>query len=411
MKKLLALASALVLSVSTLTFPQKFLEKLDFTANAEVGDTGTYGDLTYQIASDNTITITGFDINRATVDIPNEIDGMIVKRIGVQAFQGAARLMSVEIPETVTEIEAKAFYECEALTNVVIPDSVVKLGSYAFGRCYKLESIQLPKTITKIPSRCFFMCQNLQTIEFPETVSEIDYGAFEACSSLDNIKLPSGLTKLADRVFYGCVSLREIEVPSGIQTIGELCFSSCLALETAVINEGTTFIDDSVFEYCPALKKVVLPRSLNTYGSWIFYRCPEDLVLYVYRNSPSETYAKEKSLKYEYIDNGEFKYQLKDLQDGSFGVRFLLIVNEEDVVKADGASVYMTVPGQGDSENYNITRAYRSVIASGQTVSAGEGKVFLIGQFMGIPEDLLNGIVAHFEFLGTTYERTVVHSM
>ena len=36
------------------------------------------------------------------------------------------------IPDSVTEINAYAFYGCTGLTSVVIPDSVTSIGSYAF---------------------------------------------------------------------------------------------------------------------------------------------------------------------------------------------------------------------------------------------------------------------------------------
>lgn len=121
--------------------------------------------------------------------------------------------------------------------------------------------------------------------------------------------------------------------------------------------------------------------------------------------------AKVNNINFKYIDNGELKYQLADLHDGTFGIRFILIVDEEDVSNAENGSVYISVPDQGNSGIITINKAYRSVIASGKTVTAGEGKVFLLGKFMDIPEDLLDGIVAHFKLGDITYERTVSYSM
>lgn len=113
--------------------------------------------------------------------------------------------------------------------------------------------------------------------------------------------------------------------------------------------------------------------------------------------------------KDNFVDKLEMvvKYQLKDLNDGTYGIRTILIVDEEYVVQSDSASVYLTIPGQGDSDKINITKAYRSLIASGKTVSPGNGNVFLIGKFMDIPEDLINGITVHFECDGVETERTI----
>lgn len=103
----------------------------------------------------------------------------------------------------------------------------------------------------------------------------------------------------------------------------------------------------------------------------------------------------------------ELKYQLMDLGDGTFGVRFVLVADEEIVRSIDSASVYISVPDDGDSEAINIKRAYKSLIAAGKTVTAGEGKVFLLGKFMGIPEDMLDGITGHFKLGDQTFDRTI----
>lgn len=113
--------------------------------------------------------------------------------------------------------------------------------------------------------------------------------------------------------------------------------------------------------------------------------------------------------KDNFVDKLEMtvKYQLKDLEDGTYGIRCLLIVDEEFVNQIDSASVYLSVPGQGDTDTIHITKAYRSVIAAGQKVSAGEGNVFLIGKIMDIPEDLIDGLTIHFICGGVETDRTI----
>lgn len=113
--------------------------------------------------------------------------------------------------------------------------------------------------------------------------------------------------------------------------------------------------------------------------------------------------------KDNFVDKLEMtvKYQLKDLEDGTYGIRCLLIVDEEFVNQIDSASVYLSIPGQGDTDTIHITKAYRSVIAAGQKVSAGEGNVFLIGKIMDIPEDLIDGLTIHFTCGGVETDRTI----
>ncbi|MBQ9374727.1 MAG: CAP domain-containing protein [Ruminococcus sp.] len=103
----------------------------------------------------------------------------------------------------------------------------------------------------------------------------------------------------------------------------------------------------------------------------------------------------------------ELKYQLLNIGDGTYGLRLVLIADEDAVKNVDSATAWFTIPGEGDSATLNINRAYRSIIAAGKTVWAGEGKVFLLGKIIGIPQEMLNGVVGHFKFGNQTVDKTV----
>ena len=55
-----------------------------------------------------------------------------ITAIGKYAFNGASKITSVVIPNTVTSIDTGAFEKCSNLTSVVIPDSVQTMGSSVF---------------------------------------------------------------------------------------------------------------------------------------------------------------------------------------------------------------------------------------------------------------------------------------
>lgn len=107
-------------------------------------------------------------------------------------------------------------------------------------------------------------------------------------------------------------------------------------------------------------------------------------------------------------NTAELKYQLRQ-NDDSTDVRFILVADEQEVINADCASVYATIDDYGDTDSIVIKRAYRSIKAGGKTITADEGKVFLIGKFIGIPDDMINGMVGHFTLGENTYERTITH--
>lgn len=77
-----------------------------------------------------------------------------------------------EIPNSVTTIGYRAFYNCTNLESITIPESVTEIGAFAFENCNSLKSITIPKSITKIGFAAFYNCKNLKTaiIESKNTV-------------------------------------------------------------------------------------------------------------------------------------------------------------------------------------------------------------------------------------------------
>lgn len=73
-------------------------------------------------------TITDCDVSVTKADIPEEIDGVKVRNIGYRAFYDCDSLTSIKIPDSVTSIETCAFEDCDSLTSIEIPDSVTSIG-------------------------------------------------------------------------------------------------------------------------------------------------------------------------------------------------------------------------------------------------------------------------------------------
>src|SRR5215472_11411424 len=82
--------------------------------------------LTYTTNND-TVTITGYTGTNDDVVIPSTIDGLPVTSIGANAFQ-YARINTVTIPSSVTNIGDSAFRNCMSLTSITIPNSVASIG-------------------------------------------------------------------------------------------------------------------------------------------------------------------------------------------------------------------------------------------------------------------------------------------
>ena len=87
----------------------------------------------------------------------------------------------------VTAIAAFAFFECENLTRVTIPDSVTSIGKWVFEYCTSLTNVTISSSVTSIGGWAFWYCESLSSIIIPNSVTSIDNRAFWYCESLTSI--------------------------------------------------------------------------------------------------------------------------------------------------------------------------------------------------------------------------------
>ena len=196
-----------------------------------------------------------------------------VTEICARAFALCSSLESVIIPKSVTTLEHGVFRGCSSLISVVIPEGVTEIGCLAFALCSSLESVIIPEGVTTIEEDSFYYCSSLTSVEIPEGVTEIGSYAFGLCSSLESVIIPEGVTTIEEDSFYYCSSLTSVEIPEGVTEIGSYAFSWCSSLESVIIPNSVTTIGDCAFYDCRSLTNVEIPNSVTTIGNWAFYYC------------------------------------------------------------------------------------------------------------------------------------------
>ena len=199
------------------------------------------------------------------------------KVIEKKAFFECNSLKSVIIPNSVTIIEDWAFLGCCSLRSIDIPDSVTKIGVSAFSGCSSLMSIHMPDSVTSIGYNAFEGCISLKNIRIPDSVTSIGSNAFEECVSLKSIIIPDSVTRIEGWTFYYCKSLESIIIPDSVTSIGDSAFSDCKSLININIPNGVTSIGDSAFSNCHSLTSVTIPSSVIAIGTNPFCGCPADL--------------------------------------------------------------------------------------------------------------------------------------
>ena len=85
------------------------------------------------------------------------------------------------IPNSVTSIGSRAFYNCKGLTSVTIPNSVTSIGSSAFRSCTGLKSVTIGSGVANIGYGAFYKCIDLTSVtNYATTPQTIDYSVFES---------------------------------------------------------------------------------------------------------------------------------------------------------------------------------------------------------------------------------------
>lgn len=117
---------------------------------------------------------------------------------------------TITFVDDVTTIGLAAFYNCQNITSINLPNSVTTIGARAFSECYNMFSINIPNSVTTIGEKAFKECRELTSITIPSGVTKIDYGAFSYCEKLISIIIPNSVTAIGVGAFQSCYSLNYI---------------------------------------------------------------------------------------------------------------------------------------------------------------------------------------------------------
>ena len=102
----------------------------------------TQKDFTYEIM-DGKATLLRWNSTAPDAVIPEQVEGCPVTAITSYAFQDVrSTLRTVRIPESVTVIPEKLFYECSQLEHADMPETVTEIGNSAFAGCFSSGCIR-----------------------------------------------------------------------------------------------------------------------------------------------------------------------------------------------------------------------------------------------------------------------------
>lgn len=127
------------------------------------------------------------DMMATKVNIPEEIDGIPVRKIASGAFNNCVLLTQLIIPDSVEEIGNNAFYGCSSLKEIKLPAKIKTIDISMFTQCINILEVFIPDEVVTIKSGAFNLCKSLKTVYILKSVVEIEKDVFDGCDSLATI--------------------------------------------------------------------------------------------------------------------------------------------------------------------------------------------------------------------------------
>ena len=94
-----------------------------------------------------------------------------------------------------------AFYRCEDLTALVLPEGCERLGAQSLCGCVALQRLELPNTLCQISDGALAYCTALCVLRLPPAVVYIGTSAF-ACTGLCEVQMSGGQLRLCNALTF-----------------------------------------------------------------------------------------------------------------------------------------------------------------------------------------------------------------
>ncbi|GHU53594.1 hypothetical protein FACS1894132_06170 [Clostridia bacterium] len=137
------------------------------------------------------------------INVPTEVDGIPVRKLS-ETFS-RFDIITVSIPDSITEISAKTFKYCRKLTTVKLPKNLIEISEELFYECSELININIPDNVRSIGKNAFYGCKNLGNRENPiilgENIDSIGDNAFQGMSQQTIIEIKNNRVRFGNDTF------------------------------------------------------------------------------------------------------------------------------------------------------------------------------------------------------------------
>ncbi len=197
------------------------------------------------------------------------VDGSIVAD---QAYYRSGKLGSVTLPEGIVEIGQFAFAR-SSLTDILIPPGTEHIGYGAFYHCDYLEQVTIPDTVMCVEPKAFahsLWVENFLRDSEGESDFLIEGGVLAAYrGNAAEVTVPKGVRVIAGEAFQNHKEIESLTLPDDIVVVGEGAFEGCSGLSQITLGKNIKEIKDRAFKGT-ALTEVSLPSLVEKLGLQAF---------------------------------------------------------------------------------------------------------------------------------------------
>lgn len=231
-----------------------------------------YPGLEFANDTDDNLVVSGYTGSNPVLEIPEKIYDKNVLRIGEKSLKGNSVISSLIMNDNMTNIRARALYQCPNLSYVYYSKNLEVIWDYAFG----------------------YNKTNITSAFLRNTaVREIGAGAYMECNNLEYLSLPDTLEQLDGTVFNN-TAIRKVYLPGDVKTIGARCFA-----------------------YCSNLKEVYVPASVTSIGTDVFFGS-DNLTVYTPENSAMYEYCQSNGINCAVLGEDKFPSRLLGDTNGDY---------------------------------------------------------------------------------------------
>lgn len=191
---------------------------------------------------------------------------------GASAADSSVDSLNGEIPKyTIIDrkiVADQAYYNNSELGDVVLPEGIQEIGEFSFARS-SAASVVLPEGVEHIGFGAFYHCDQLQDMVLPDTVMCVEPKAFSHTMWADDFLEGGSESSADDFLVTGGVlaayrgNAAEVTVPEGVRVIAGEVFQNHTEIESITLPDSLLVVGEGAFEGCSNLSRIVLGKNVE----------------------------------------------------------------------------------------------------------------------------------------------------